>query len=298
MLSAWHTAALLAYASPKADHPHVFSLKSDLGSGLKREQFSGPRKCVAKDAVVPGKRLRMHYTGEVDASSPTARKGKRFGSAEQATFDFQIGRGEVLPGWERGLLGLCKGAMARLIVPPELGYGWRGVRGKVPGNATLKFVLEVVDVNPGSGRQQSLARDKIYDSKMAKAFDDADYDDDGLLSKKEVKAFFRRTHGLRKLPKGFWEAEDRDGDGFITAEEFGGSIVQGPMEAPGPDLFGEMDADGNGLLSKVETTAHYNTAGGFAAEDRNSDGVIDWFEFKGPKSEMPPPMGEVNHAEL
>lgn len=90
----------------------------------------------------------------------------------------------------------------------------------------------------------------------------------------------------------------RDGDGFITAEEFGGSIVQGPMEAPGPDLFGEMDADGNGLLSKVETTAHYNTAGGFAAEDRNSDGVIDWFEFKGPKSEMPPPMGEVNHAEL
>jgi len=68
---------------------------------------------------------KQHYTGTIDQSSATGEKGSKFDSSRDrgATFDVQIGIGQVIKGWDEGIVGLCKGAKANLIIPPEMGYG-------------------------------------------------------------------------------------------------------------------------------------------------------------------------------
>jgi FKBP-type peptidyl-prolyl cis-trans isomerase len=56
---------------------------------------------------------------------------------------------QVIQGWDQGLLGLCVGAKAILVIPPEMGYGMKGA-GSIPGGAALKFDVEVVSVNKGT----------------------------------------------------------------------------------------------------------------------------------------------------
>lgn len=91
----------------------------------------------------------MHYTGTIDQSSATGEKGSKFDSSRDRgqTFDVQIGAGQVIKGWDEGIVGLCKGAKANLVIPPEMGYGDQGAGGQIPGGATLHFDVEVVDIN-------------------------------------------------------------------------------------------------------------------------------------------------------
>merc|ERR1719247_1494826 len=90
----------------------------------------------------------MHYTGTIDQSSKTGEKGKQFDSSRPRgqTFDFKLGAGQVIRGWDEGLLNLCKGAKATLVISPDFGYGARGAGGDIPGGATLNFDVEVVDI--------------------------------------------------------------------------------------------------------------------------------------------------------
>ena len=104
------------------------------------KQYAGPTECAAEDKVVSGKNLGMHYTGTIDESSKTGVPGKKFDSSRDRdqVFETQIGVGQVIPGWDQGLIGLCKGAKATLVIPPELGYGANGAGADIPGGATLK----------------------------------------------------------------------------------------------------------------------------------------------------------------
>jgi FKBP-type peptidyl-prolyl cis-trans isomerase len=98
------------------------------GAGLTVTQTGGPTECEEKTAV--GQHLSMHYTGTIDESSATGVKGSQFDSSipRGKTFDFPLGGGRVIRGWDEGLVGLCKGAKATLIIPPEMGYGDSGER--------------------------------------------------------------------------------------------------------------------------------------------------------------------------
>ena len=107
-------------------------------------------------------------------------------------------------------MGLCKGAKATLIIPPEEGYGDRGAGGDIPGGATLRFDVEVVDFGAEGEEQQE-----------PNLFKQLDTSRDGKLSKEEVLAFFR-AQGETKLPDGLWESEDKNKDGFLSWEEFSG----------------------------------------------------------------------------
>merc|ERR1712028_105822 len=104
---------------------------------------------MGDQTVTSGNNLSMHYTGTIDPSSATGEKGKQFDSSRGRgqTFDFEIGAGEVIKGWDQGIVGLCVGAKANLIIPPELGYGENGAGGDIPGGATLHFDVEVVSIN-------------------------------------------------------------------------------------------------------------------------------------------------------
>ena len=108
-------------------------------SGLKVEYISKPDSCdrVARN----GDMLEMHYTG-------TLEDGKKFDSSYDRSepFKFQIGVGQVIKGWEEGVLGMCVGEKRKLIVPPALGYGDQGAGDIIPGGATLYFEVELIEI--------------------------------------------------------------------------------------------------------------------------------------------------------
>lgn len=88
-----------------------------------------------------GKSVTVHYTG-------TLENGTKFDSSldRGQPFVFRIGAGEVIPGWDEGVISMKVGGKRKLVVPPQLGYGANGAGGVIPPNATLIFEVELLDV--------------------------------------------------------------------------------------------------------------------------------------------------------
>lgn len=113
--------------------------------------------CDRKSRV--GDTIAMHYVGRLEDGSEfdsSLKRGK--------TFDFALGSGMVIEGWEKGLRGMCPGEERRLTIPPQLGYGMQSVGG-IPAGSTLIFDTVLVGING----------DKI------------DYDVEAALEKQEAK---------------------------------------------------------------------------------------------------------------
>jgi FKBP-type peptidyl-prolyl cis-trans isomerase len=91
--------------------------------------------------VKEGDTISVHYKG-------TLTNGKQFGSSYDngKPFVFKVGAGEVIAGWDKGVIGMKAGGKRRLTVPPELGYGQQGVGEDIPPNSTLIFEIELLEV--------------------------------------------------------------------------------------------------------------------------------------------------------
>lgn len=89
----------------------------------------------------PGKMVKVHYTG-------TLENGKKFDSSvdRKEPFSFTIGVGQVIRGWDEGVMTMKVGGKRKLIIPSELGYGRRGAGSDIPPNSTLLFDVELLDV--------------------------------------------------------------------------------------------------------------------------------------------------------
>ncbi len=92
-----------------------------------------------------GQRCQMHYTGWLYQGGA---KGAKFDSSVDRgqPFEFVLGVGQVIKGWDEGVASMKVGGKRTLIIPPELGYGARGAGGVIPPNATLLFEVELLGV--------------------------------------------------------------------------------------------------------------------------------------------------------
>jgi peptidylprolyl isomerase len=95
----------------------------------------------AGEEAARGRRVTVRYTGWLPDG--TAFDGTEGGGGPVT---FRLGAGTAIRGWEEGLIGLREGGRRQLVVPPRLAYGGRGLAGKVPPDATLVFVIELVSV--------------------------------------------------------------------------------------------------------------------------------------------------------
>ncbi|XP_061729216.1 peptidyl-prolyl cis-trans isomerase FKBP2 [Cydia pomonella] len=98
-----------------------------------------PSECPIKSRK--GDLLHMHYTGTLD-------DGTEFDSSipRGNPLTFTLGSGQVIKGWDQGLMGMCEGEQRKLVIPPELAYGEAGAPPKIPKSATLTFHVDLVKI--------------------------------------------------------------------------------------------------------------------------------------------------------
>ena len=187
-------------------------------SGLKVEYLTKPESCdkVARN----GDMCSMHYVGTLES-------GAKFDSSydREEPFKFQIGVGQVIKGWEEGVLGMCVGEKRKLIVPPALGYGDQGAGDIIPGGATLYFEVELINTEEGPT--------------PVNVFKQIDMDADQHLSRDEISGYLKQQvetmqaaggeqgeearkmmEDQDKLVEEIFAHEDKDKDGVISHDEF------------------------------------------------------------------------------
>jgi FKBP-type peptidyl-prolyl cis-trans isomerase len=99
-------------------------------------------------AIKPGQTAVVNYTGWLYSDAATDHKGSKFDSSldRNEPFSFPVGGGQVIGGWDQGVVGMQVGGQRRLVIPPELGYGARGAGGVIPPGATLVFDIDLLAI--------------------------------------------------------------------------------------------------------------------------------------------------------
>jgi FKBP-type peptidyl-prolyl cis-trans isomerase FkpA len=100
------------------------------------------------ETAAAGHHVTVHYTGWLHDPDALNFRGEKFDSSKDRgdPFDFDLGDGMVIRGWDEGVQGMKVGGIRVLTIPPELGYGARGAGGVIPPNATLVFEVELLGV--------------------------------------------------------------------------------------------------------------------------------------------------------
>jgi len=113
-------------------------------SGL---QFEDTLPGTGDEARV-GHQVRVHYTGWLHDAAADDARGRKFDSSKDRgePFEFRLGAGHVIRGWDEGVQGMKVGGTRVLTIPAPLGYGARGAGGVIPPNATLVFEVELLGV--------------------------------------------------------------------------------------------------------------------------------------------------------
>jgi len=187
--------------------------ESEILSDLKMEVLYKVDECSRRSAK--GDMLTMHYRG-------TLEDGQEFDSSYSRSepFKFQLGIGQVIKGWDQGLLDMCPTEKRKLTIPSHLAYGDSGAGDRIPPKATLVFEVECIAVDDGPT--------------PVNVFKEIDSNDDNQLSREEVSLYLKKQMpeaakaGIKDLPdqdklvEEIFQHEDQDKNGFISHDEFSG----------------------------------------------------------------------------
>ncbi|XP_045531533.1 FK506-binding protein 2-like isoform X1 [Pieris brassicae] len=209
---------------------------------LKVEVVSTPEGCTEKSKN--GDMLTMHYTGTLD-------DGHKFDSSfdRDQPFTFQLGVGQVIKGWDEGLLDMCVGEKRKLTIPSSLGYGERGAGNVIPPHATLHFEVELINIGDSPP--------------TTNVFKEIDADADNMLSREEVSIDLA------------FQAMDTDGDRELSREEVSDYLKKQMVPPDG----GEISEDVKQMLESHDKLVEEI----FQHEDKDKNGFISHEEFSGPK---------------
>ncbi|XP_035223938.1 FK506-binding protein 2-like [Stegodyphus dumicola] len=189
------------------------TIYSDLTEELDIDVLNKIETCEKKSKK--GDMLSMHYKGTLD-------DGTEFDSSYERNdpFKFQLGIGQVIKGWDQGLLDMCVGEKRRLTIPPHLGYGDAGAGDRIPPKATLIFEVELLEIEDGPA--------------PVNVFKEIDIDNDKQLSREEISEYLKKqlpqaeAAGIKDMPEqdklveDIFQHEDKDRNGFISHDEFSG----------------------------------------------------------------------------
>ena len=106
------------------------------------------KKLGTGDVASKGKTVSVHYTGWLYDEAASGHQGVKFDSSRDRNqpYDFALGEGQVIPGWDMGVESMKVGGQRLLIIPAELAYGARGYGGVIPPNSKLVFDIELLAV--------------------------------------------------------------------------------------------------------------------------------------------------------
>jgi FKBP-type peptidyl-prolyl cis-trans isomerase FkpA len=135
------TAATTQSASDAVSPPPIAAPTQQQGAPV-TELKTEDTKVGTGDEAVTGKSVTVHYTGWLT-------DGTKFDSSKDhgQPFTFQLGAGQVIKGWDQGVVGMKVGGVRKLTIPSSLAYGDRGAGGVIPPGATLVFEVELLAVN-------------------------------------------------------------------------------------------------------------------------------------------------------
>lgn len=279
----------------------VSSVLSSSSSDVKVIVYNGPRKCSNKGTddkptkIEKNHIVGLHFTVTiVDDDGSSGRKIESSRDGVGIAPSFTVGQGKVIAGLDQGLIGLCKGSSAYIIVPPNLAYGRIGKPEQgVLSDTILRYDVEILDI------QHPVPNDFVK----------IDSNKDWEISIDEAREYFEGLGQMVNLDT-LWNDEDTNGDGYISWEEFKGPKGSDPPPKIPPkqkkkakqhhqqskqgsgandiaSIAQRMDTDKDGLISKAELAAVFEEAGSkmtndfWAESDPDADGFITFDEFLG-----------------
>jgi len=181
-------------------------MAKSVGKGALQVEVTKEVKCKANKQAQEGDKVTVHYGGFLQ-------DGKKFDSSfdRAQPFTFTMGVGQVIPGWDQGLLGVCAGEERHLVVPAPLAYGDRGAGDVIPPGATLLFDIVIVDVERADARQEEEQRRKQEEEAKRKKKEEEE--------RKRIEAKKREEEEQRKRQAEEEERQRREEEERRKAEE-------------------------------------------------------------------------------
>jgi len=138
--------AVLILSALACGSPSDESAPAMADSGISELQMTDVTQGSRAEAQ-KGRTVSVHYPGWLYSPAASDHKGSSFDSSKgRGPFEFNLGAGEVIPGWDQGVAGMKVGGKRVLTIPPAMGYGRQGAPPDIPPNATLLFEVELLNV--------------------------------------------------------------------------------------------------------------------------------------------------------